>query len=119
MIFWRKKELGEQIERNTQEPLESEKKTQEYNVKVKKDAKDMSDLQQKIEELSASMPKDTLASDDHEDMLYYEGVKRIKVMTDYEKDYGTVMGMKHSPSIEPAYAIVTDLTKIYRILNHK
>ena len=54
------------------ERLESENKVQEIKVKAEKEAKDVIDLQQQITKLSASMSKDTSASNDHEAILGYD-----------------------------------------------
>ena len=76
------------------ERLESETKVQQIKVKAEKEAKDVRDLQQQIEELSATMSKDTSASSDHEAILGCdEAGKRIEVTTDNGKVYGTILGM--------------------------
>ena len=69
------------------------------------------------------MSRDTSASNDHEAILCCnEAGKRIEVTTDNEKVYGTVMGKEVSTSGDASdtrYAIVTDVTKEFVILNHK
>ena len=103
------------------ERLESETKVQEIKVKAEKEAKDVRDLQQQIEELSASMSKDPSASSDHEGILgCNEAGKRIKLTTDNGKViYGTVLGMDNRARGEARYAIVIDITDNIIILNRK
>ena len=81
----RKKESDKQIEKNKQERLESENKAQEFKVKAEKEADDVRDLQQQINELFASMSEDTSASGDHEAILCYKDGKRVEVTTDNKK----------------------------------
>ena len=62
----------QQKDASDKERSESETKVQEIKVKAEKEAKDVRDLQQQIEELSASMSKNTSASSGHEVILSTE-----------------------------------------------